>query len=115
MANEAGNQGGCEEAVEKTIVKNKIPAKAEKGKGKQISKGLPDYKSCQDEEKEVPCHNPMKEYLAGMVLSGGRIEFGKAEEVLEDKQNSLHLLSIDHHGIRAMGDETLINNVKGKT
>jgi hypothetical protein len=58
MTQEAGRQGGREKAVENAVVIDKIPAQAEKGKGKEIAEGLPEYKPGQDQEEEVPSRGP---------------------------------------------------------
>ena len=76
MTPEAGCQGGREKAVGNAVVIDKVPAQAEKGKGKEIAEGFPEYEPGQDQEEEVPSRGPMEEYLAWMVLGRERVRFG---------------------------------------
>jgi len=69
-------QGGREKAVEKAVGIDKIPAQAEKRKRKKVTDRLPDYKSGQDQEKEIPGYGPMKDDLARMVLGRQGVGFG---------------------------------------
>ena len=60
MADKAGHQGGREKTVEKAAVKNEIPAQSKKRKRQKAPEGLPDHKTAQDEQKEVPSHSLMR-------------------------------------------------------
>jgi hypothetical protein len=76
VTDKAGHQAGREKAVGNAVVIDKIPAQAEKGKGKEIPEGLPEYKPSQDQEEEVPSRGPVEEYLAWMVLGRESVRFG---------------------------------------
>ena len=48
MADEAGDEGGGEEAVEDAAKIDKVPAEAKEGKGKEVAEGLPEDHTGQD-------------------------------------------------------------------
>ncbi len=114
MADDAWDERGSEKPVEKTVVKYEIPAQTKKGQRQEIAERLPDYKSGQDQKKEIDGNEPMKENLPGMVFGRKWVGPGEAEEVLKDGQYPPCLRSIDGHRIGASGEETLIGDVEGK-
>ena len=49
MADETGDEGGGEEAVKDAAEIDEVPAKAEEGKGKEVTEGLPENHTGQDQ------------------------------------------------------------------
>lgn len=70
VADEAGDKGGREEPVDQAVEIDEVPSETQEGKRKQVAEGLPEDHPGQDQKKNVAGHDPVKENLTGVILSG---------------------------------------------